>query len=392
MSKDNLNSMMNKRFILFTFAHGCQMINAFVTTFQQALWQIRTASVRPNHTVISQQITLPASTRLYYLNAAGMWSLGTETDIEQGASVINAAVTECDVGILESKITKLSMIVYIVSMCIALPVALAPTAFLRHSKVVSKTDEEIMSLRTGQRCARTLLNMMPFAKLNVISSEPDSVPEPSIWCINHTSMLDVFLLLAADEDIRGRNRRPLKCIYWKGLDDNPVTKLLFRMSGFIAVQMEATGSGNPNNYDRSSFKSLLKETKKAFDDGFDVLIFPEGQLNPWPDKGLLEVFPGAFKLAKMSRRPMRFVAMHGAHRLWHPHDDIGILDAAVTGREVRIRAYPEKWNFASDGDFVETFYSIVGHFGTTSEDLPESEMEQLLQKYDQIKEEGQQAF
>jgi hypothetical protein len=50
-------------------------------------------------------------------------------------------------------------------------------------------------------------------------------------------------------------------LQWKQLEDNPVTKLLFRQCGFIPVQMADNGNGNENEYDISSFRTLLKETK-----------------------------------------------------------------------------------------------------------------------------------
>jgi len=89
-------------------------------------------------------------------------------------------------------------------------------------------------------------------------------------------MLDVFLLLAADRQARGNTRRRIKIVYWKQLESNPVTKLLFRQAGFIPVQMAANEHGEENDYDRSSFKKLLKDAKQAFADGFDIGILPEG--------------------------------------------------------------------------------------------------------------------
>jgi 1-acyl-sn-glycerol-3-phosphate acyltransferase len=147
------------------------------------------------------------------------------------------------------------------------------------------------------------------------------------------------------------------------------------MAGFIPVQMAANGSGVDNEYDLSSFKSMLKMIKQAFSDGFDVLILPEGQLNPAPQEGLLSVFPGAYTLAKLSRRPIRFVALHGSHRLWHADDSVGMT---VTGRDVSMRAYPPGRHFESREDFIETFRAVVGHFGITGKDLPEDELEKWL--------------
>ena len=81
-------------------------------------------------------------------------------------------------------------------------------------------------------------------------------------------------------------------------------------------RMADNGHGKANDYDRGSFKTILKDTKRAFEEGFDIGIVPDGQLNPTPEQGLLPVFSGAFPLAKMSRRPIHIMAHYGIHNLW----------------------------------------------------------------------------
>jgi hypothetical protein len=148
-----------------------------------------------------------------------------------------------------------------------------------------------MALGSGQFCSRWLLRLIPFCRIEAITgtaaaaattttSDPNQRrrrwrrrrrpplpypnPEPAVWVCNHMSMLDVFVLLGVDRKLRGRNRRPIKIVYWKGLEDNPITKILFTQCGFIPVQMAANGSGNDNEYDVSSFRKLLKDAKGAF--------------------------------------------------------------------------------------------------------------------------------
>lgn len=50
--------------------------------------------------------------------------------------------------------------------------------------------------------------------------------------------------------------------------------------------MHTNGPGVPNdyNYNQASFKQMLKDTNKAIDEGFNVYILPESQLNPSPDR------------------------------------------------------------------------------------------------------------
>ena len=177
---------------------------------------------------------------------------------------------------LKVKLTKAGMMSFVAAMCIALPATLYPVRFLHKARIISTLQKEQLSCRVGCFCSRWLMRLIPFANVNVIresattnSNDKGNDAEPTIWVCNHTSMLDIFFLLAKDKKLRGKNKRPIKIIYWKDLEKNPVTKILFTMSGFIPVEMEDNGNGNANTYKKSSFKTLLKSIKKAFDDGFE---------------------------------------------------------------------------------------------------------------------------
>ena len=140
--------------------------------------------------------------------------------------------------------------------------------------------------------------------------------------------------------------------------------------------MSANKAGEENDYDITSFKNLIKLSKKAFKEGFDVGILPEGQLNPTPEKGLLPIFPGAYTLARMSKRPIQMMALNGVYKLWHPDDNIGMT---VTGRTVKAHVYPpRKERYTNPEEFVETFTKVVGEFGTTGKNLSEKELNAWL--------------
>lgn len=278
---------------------------------------------------------------------------------------------------ISALLSKIGMISFIVSMCVTLPIALFPPYLLHRFKLISQVRQQNMALSNGQFCARWLLRLIPFCRVKCYSSpEKETDPQPSVWVCNHTSALDIFILLARDFEMRSGKKRPIKIVYWKGLEDNPITKLLFTQCGFIPVQMEANDAGDNNNYDMKSFKTLLKMSKQAFKEGFDIGILPEGQLNPNPEESLLPCFPGAYTLAKMSKRPIRFFALHGTHRLWHARDDIGMT---VTGRNISIRVYPGGGRkFGSADEFLATFEAVVGKFATTGKDLYEDELNAWL--------------
>jgi 1-acyl-sn-glycerol-3-phosphate acyltransferase len=264
------------------------------------------------------------------------------------------------------------MIAFIVGMCVTLPLTLTPQWIAYKLGFLSRVQKERYAVLTSEFCARWMLRVFPFMKLEAYPYH-DPNPPASIWVCNHSSMLDVFVLLAADKRLRGRTRRPIKIVYWKQLEDNPVTALLFKQAGFIPVQMTANRAGEDNNYDKSSFRRLIKDSKQAFKEGFDIGILPEGQLNPHPEKGLMPLFSGAFTLARMSRRPIQMIALHGVHKLWHPVDGMCARD-----RRVKARVYPTSFWFHNGEDFCATFEAVVGEFATKGHDLPREELEAYM--------------
>jgi 1-acyl-sn-glycerol-3-phosphate acyltransferase len=140
--------------------------------------------------------------------------------------------------------------------------------------------------------------------------------------------------------------------------------------------MAANEAGEANDYDINSFKKMLKSVKQAFNEGFDIGILPEGQLNPYPEQGLRPCFSGAFTLAKLSKRPIHMMALNGCYRLWHPRADIGMT---VTGRTIKARVYPNGRRYPTSDEFLETFQAVVGHFGTKGKDMPEQELQRWLE-------------
>ncbi|KAL9179127.1 hypothetical protein ACHAXT_000169 [Thalassiosira profunda] len=278
---------------------------------------------------------------------------------------------------LESAWTKYGLLAYVAHMCAFLPLSLIPTYVQTRLGVLSKSESEHRALQAGQKCARTLLRWIPFMNVKVTPYLSDD-PQPTIWVSNHVSMLDTFVFLATDEELRGKNRRPLKTIYWKGLDANPICKILFGMAGFISIDMADNGNGNPNEYNRSSFKQMLNETRKAIDEGFDIFVLPEGQLNPTPEKGLQPILPGAYAISKGSKRPMQFVGLHGCHHLWHADESIGMTPV---GRDVKIRAFPPaEAGFRDAAEFQEAFTAILGKFGATGIDPTQEELDYWLKR------------
>jgi 1-acyl-sn-glycerol-3-phosphate acyltransferase len=297
----------------------------------------------------------------------------------QSVAVANDSPTTHSAAVLSPPIAalvKAGMLAFIAGMCLALPATLYPQKLLYRLGLINRQRKEQWALATGEFCARWMLRLIPFCTVEAIyKGKHDLNPQPAIWVCNHTSMLDVFILLATDRKVRGPKKRPIKIVYWKDLEANPITALLFRQAGFFSVAMVANKPGEDNEYDKGSFKLLLKDVKRAFDEEFDVALLPEGQLNPTPELGLQPVFGGAYTLAKMSRRPIHMMALYGIHKLWHPNPEIGMT---VTDRRVKVRVYPYGRTYSSADEFKETFETVVGQFGATGIDLPDDELESWL--------------
>ena len=347
-------------------------------------WQIEAFHHRP-FTVVSNRVASrvqPTSRRILSLFDSSASSLPSEmpnliqpngaTEATPFGTAPKVAAKSEPYPTFRAALVKTGMIAFIVSMCVALPLTLIPQWVAYRLGFLSRIQKERNAVLTSQFCARWMLRLFPFMSLETYPyHDPD--PPASIWVCNHCSMLDVFVLLAADKRLRGPTRRPIKVVYWKQLEENPVTALLFKQAGFIPVQMAANKAGEDNDYDKSSFRQLLKDSKRAFEEGFDIGILPEGQLNPHPEAGLMPVFSGAFSLARMSRRPIQMLAMNGAHRLWHPEDGM-----TIRGRRVKARVYPTPFRFQNGQDFVNTFKAVVGEFATKGKDLPHEELEAWL--------------
>ena len=166
----------------------------------------------------------------------------------------------------------------------------------------------------------------------------------------------------------------LSIFQWKGLDSNPICKLVFSMAGFIPIDMAANGSGNPNEYNKSSFKNMLKETKQAISEGFDIFILPEGQLNPTPEAGLNPVFGSPFAIAKSSKRPIEMIGLFGCHHLWTADQDINVV-----GRDVKVTVFPPcEREFESAEEFIDAFNAVVGTFGASGQELSSEELDRWL--------------
>ncbi len=170
-------------------------------------------------------LELTANTRrhgLHQLSRTGSLVLTSSKNAELDGSMINEGSSlfqktkggSQGISKLTATFSKIGMMAFIASMCLALPIALFPPYLLHRLKLISKVKQENMALANAQFCARWLLRLIPFCNLSCISSpEKETDPQPSVWVCNHTSALDVFMILAGDHKMRGKKRRPIKIVY-----------------------------------------------------------------------------------------------------------------------------------------------------------------------------------
>ncbi len=124
------------------------------------------------------------------------------------------------------------------------------------------------------------MNLFEAAFVNDIPRAPR---RPVVFVANHTTLVDVTAILS---------RLPhVCCMASSKYVDHPLFGRLLRLTGFIAA-----------GHDVASHASALALATKRLEEGFDVLVFPEGTRSP-PD-GLLPFRRGAFEIACRAGAPV----------------------------------------------------------------------------------------
>jgi hypothetical protein len=125
-----------------------------------------------------------------------------------------------------------------------------------------------------------------FLQVNATATEYIGLQSP--WHAQHVYCARYDVGRGSEIVMRTMNECPIKIAYWKTLEDNPCSNEanVYHMSGFTPVLMVANAPGEDNQYNKKTFKLLLKLTKQAlFEDGFHVAVLPKGQLNPHMENG-----------------------------------------------------------------------------------------------------------
>lgn len=146
-------------------------------------------------------------------------------------------------------------------------------------------------------------------KLNIIGKE--KIPkEPVLFVINHSSMLDSFILLASVD-------RPIGCLIadepiWKNM---PVVKDWATLTKCIYIN-------RTNN--REGIKSII-EASKNITSGHSMAVFPEGDLTWIKDPNALvsDFRNGALKIAYKAKCPIVPLVIKNSRDIYEGYDPIG---------------------------------------------------------------------
>lgn len=181
--------------------------------------------------------------------------------------------------------TSLCTIIYIIELTIGCILGI----FLRLLPIRRKVREAWFH-RFIYRVMRMNVKCLWGVKFHLHNPHDETFNRGSILMCNHQSMLDPIYLLSL-------NPRILLLIspkVWK----NPIVYPLFRLAGYINLNQP--------------MESLQSDIAKAVDEGYNVVIFPEGKRN---DDTITRFHKGAFYLADEIGADILPVYLHGANHV-----------------------------------------------------------------------------
>lgn len=158
--------------------------------------------------------------------------------------------------------------------------------------VVTSSDKLYpIFFKIAQAWGKNILFVMGF-KVDVYKEEPLNSTKSYMFCPNHTSMIDIMVMLALAEN-------PFVFVGKKELTRIPVFGFFYKRTCIIV-----------DRSDVKSRKAVFDEARKRLCNGLDVCIFPEG-LVPEDESVVLADFKnGAFRLAIEHQIPIVPITMY----------------------------------------------------------------------------------
>ena len=157
--------------------------------------------------------------------------------------------------------------------------------------VTSSENMYTIFFKIARAWAKTILFVMGF-KIDLIEEEVLEKEKSFMFCPNHTSMIDVMVMLSI-------TKNPFVFVGKKELTKIPIFGFFYKRTCIIVDRNNSI-----------SRKAVFDEARKRLNNGLDVCIFPEG-LVPSDESVVLSDFKnGAFRLAIEYQIPIVPITMY----------------------------------------------------------------------------------
>ena len=191
-------------------------------------------------------------------------------------------------------------------------------------------------------------------KLNILGRE--KIPnEPVLFVINHSSMLDSFILVASVD-------RPIGCVIadvpvWKNM---PIIKHWTKLIKCVYINRSSS---------REGMKSIIEASQNILG-GQSMAIFPEGELTWVKDPNALvsDFKPGALKIAYKAKCPIVPLVIKNSKNTYEGYQPIGKINS--TDVEV---------------EFLDPIYDHIENPKIKSTVLSESIKNDMIKKMEEFK-------
>ncbi|MBQ8606829.1 MAG: 1-acyl-sn-glycerol-3-phosphate acyltransferase [Bacteroidaceae bacterium] len=149
-------------------------------------------------------------------------------------------------------------------------------------------------------CHKIDLRLMPGMKFVLHNLANENFNKPCIIVCNHQSILDPMFFMALNHKIIiAANEKSSM---------NPIVKIMFKWLGFYTIK-----NCNFTAWKDSSLERDLKLFREFINDGYSIVIFPEGVRNP--ESSILRYHKGPFYLAEELGVDILPVFLHGVNHI-----------------------------------------------------------------------------
>ena len=136
--------------------------------------------------------------------------------------------------------------------------------------------------------ARAVIFFAPHVRLRMINRSGVDLSKPSVIISNHQSFLDILMMLSL--------KTKIVMVTKSWVSDNPIFGKLVQFADFFTIT--------------EGFEKMAPKLKKCIDDGYSIVVFPEGTRGD--GKNLGRFHKGAFFLAEKLKVDVVPIVLHGS--------------------------------------------------------------------------------